>query len=570
MEADRRLAVWTNTSEHMRTYSALKESLMSGYDMATPPFNTTLRIQVALHEIVEVNTLAQSITLNIWFRQYWTDARLSWNTQQWGGLDFVAFAGSGESQQIWAPDAQIFEALESSSINEVSDVSVYPDGNVFVSIPMVYRVHCPMELAEFPFDIQHCPFTLGSWSYHGDILDFEPRTVNSVKVPMDMSHFAQPKDFLLEAVDVSRKVEKYACCPEPYPILKFDFKLHRQPLKYTCGIILPMMLVTSMGFLGFMLNPASGERVGLAMTVMLTTVAVYFVADQALPPIDKNTIVSNLYLVSLLENALVLLSSVLVVSLHNVRISEGLASEAALLHLFVDIVKKDENNTGILTQMELQTALRNVGLSERHMDRMIKIVETKTGESVSFPEWYDIVALLNESDGLASSHCILYEWILRPFLKIERKLRKRIIMRRAEASELMEKVLVKVASRQETPPPSQLGMQEECNIPKEGVVPSQKKKSTVGDVENPSPQDEPLVGKAVAEKVELITEQEIADPTQIVGRRVAGLVDQCMSVIVPCAYVIVCLQALAGQRLWPLEEVDVKPTYVNYGENNLR
>merc|ERR1719149_132407 len=97
---------------------------------------------------------------------------------------------------------------------------------------------------------------------------------------VDLSGFTQPNDFILESMHAERKITYYTCCPEPYPILSFTFVIRRQPLMYTCGIILPMVLVTCMGFLAFMLNPSSGERIGLSITVMLTTVAVYLVANE--------------------------------------------------------------------------------------------------------------------------------------------------------------------------------------------------------------------------------------------------------------------------------------------------
>ena len=40
-------------------------------------------------------------------------------------------------------------------------------------------------------------------------------------------------------------------------------------LTYFSGIILPLTLVTAAGFLAFFVNPDSGERIGLGITVLL-------------------------------------------------------------------------------------------------------------------------------------------------------------------------------------------------------------------------------------------------------------------------------------------------------------
>ena len=39
--------------------------------------------------------------------------------------------------------------------------SISPDGSVFVSVPKVVRTGCSMNLTTFPFDRQHCSFTIG-------------------------------------------------------------------------------------------------------------------------------------------------------------------------------------------------------------------------------------------------------------------------------------------------------------------------------------------------------------------------------------------------------------------------
>merc|ERR1719197_1757655 len=62
------------------------------------------------------------------------------------------------------------------------------------------------------------------------------------------------------------------------------------------------------------------------------------------------------------------------------------------------------------------------------------------GDVVSFAAWYDIVMRFNESDGLASHHSKLYAMMLAPFLSLERRLRKRIILRRARMARRLEQV----------------------------------------------------------------------------------------------------------------------------------
>jgi len=366
----------------------------------------------------------------------------------------------------------------------------------------------------------------------------------------------------LESMHAERKITHYACCPEPYPILSFTFVIRRQPLMYTCGIILPMVLVTCMGFLAFMLNPSSGERIGLSITVMLTTVAVYLVANEAIPPIDTYTVVTHLYLMSLIENAFVMLVSIFVVSLHNVRNSEGLESEAALLAIFV---KADGNNTGLLNVLELQTFVRNIGLTPERMEEVFKHIEENSSHTISFHEWYDIVRKVAVPDGLSSTHCFLYALLIRPFLACERRLRKAVILRRYTENAELKKEIERIASREILLPRVALsgvsiGAKAEVNkqdVAAETIVSADMAADTIVplgegvDIEDCQPLF-PKKQKKLVTKVEIITEREIADPTEIVARRASGLIDQTMSILVPIAYLLIVTVALSGHDIWTL------------------
>ena len=60
-------------------------------------------------------------------------------------------------------------------------------------------------------------------------------------------------------------------------------RFRRHSITYISGILMPMILSTFVGMLAFGVNPGSGERISLGITVMLTNAAIYIVAFQVLP-----------------------------------------------------------------------------------------------------------------------------------------------------------------------------------------------------------------------------------------------------------------------------------------------
>lgn len=617
---------------------------MQNYDKDSPPGNplsTELQVQLALKEFSEIDTLTQKLTMSSWFRHYWQDPRLAWDPQQWSGISSVTFIGTGDERKLWSPDAVIYEALETTMPTGDLEFTVDPAGKVTASFPFVHTIHCAMNLEDFPFDKQACKFDFGSWSYSGFILNLTARGAGAVSDgdvssgnPVDLSTFNQPKDFALSRVEVRREVTYYNCCPDPYPVLQFTLHIQRQPLMYFCGIVLPMVIVTAIGFLGFMLNPASGERIGLAITVVLTTVAVYLVAEESIPPIDTYTVVTHLYLMSLSISGFTLVTSIFVVSLYNAKNNEGLASESELLSVFVNA---DEDGSGVLETSELQTVLRGTGLKDEQMMRIFEMIERKRNKRISFPEWYDIVAKVYETDGLASIHCCMYEILLRPFMRIERRLRRQVIIRRAFTSPKLQRQLDGISgssvnldsvapscpdaasigakcyengsaeagdssspSRPRVRPPGFVAddianeNQPDQVDPDHGLsritadvakqagkhlrhvtdyamssssrvaeVAINKAKSTIGvqddeDIDIDGAESQALLTRG--RRSMLITPREIADPTEIVAKRVAGLIDQTMSILTPIVYLVIVLHAVGGYHVWgvpkPVESSD--------------
>lgn len=124
-----------------------------------------------------------------------------------------------------------------------------------------------------------------------------------------------------------------------------------------CGIIIPLVVITYVNILGGLLHPFSGERVSLAVTMMLTGAAIYLVASDSMPKIGTVTLISRLYLSSLIHNFIALIVTVFVVSLHN--ISEADPVNEYKLH---SVFSEATDGNGLMDDTALQIALHMLGL----------------------------------------------------------------------------------------------------------------------------------------------------------------------------------------------------------------
>jgi hypothetical protein len=409
--------------------TALKLALLQNYDRTTAPPSAQVRYNLALQSFTSIDTSDQSMQFTGWWRHYWSDPRLRWNSSRFD-VPMVTF----RADEIWGPDGMVYEGFETTAIilgdPAKMDFSVYSDGSVFVSKPLVHKVRCGFDLSQFPFDTQRCKITLGSWSYNGLITDVKPRLIDGKEAPFDFEYYAEHDEFALMEVNTVSSTTYYSCCVEPYPIITFEFVLKRQSLTYVGGIVGPLIMVTVAGFMTFILNPSSGERVGLGMTVLLTNAAIYMVAIDSTPRTGSWTIVSVLYVVSSAGAVVTLLVSMLCVSLYCAK-SYSQLTESILLRTFLGA---DANGDGRLDNTELKGAIEGLGLSEGQERGLRKIMHEQglhKAESISFDDWFDVVLKLKQG-GLAAHHNPLIRWALSASVRREWDHRRGLMIKKAD------------------------------------------------------------------------------------------------------------------------------------------
>ncbi len=79
-----------------------------------------------------------------------------------------------------------------------------------------------------------------------------------------------------------------------YPNVTYYIELTRRPLFYVFNMILPSFLITLVGFLGFLIPPDSGEKIGMGVTSLLSmTVFLMAISDTMPPNSDSIPLIGN-------------------------------------------------------------------------------------------------------------------------------------------------------------------------------------------------------------------------------------------------------------------------------------
>ena len=99
-------------------------------------------------------------------------------------------------------------------------------------------------------------------------------------------HFLRNGEWNIYSVKMKRHNRKYQCCVDRYVDVTITIEMGRESMDYVINLILPCCLISSMIFLGFVLPPESGERIGLSITVLLAMTVFQQLTSEIMPSYD--------------------------------------------------------------------------------------------------------------------------------------------------------------------------------------------------------------------------------------------------------------------------------------------
>ncbi|WAR05609.1 ACHA7-like protein [Mya arenaria] len=184
--------------------------------------------------------------------------------------------------EIWRPDAALqnafkkFEGLGSSHLK----VHVFESGEVLWYPYQILESACDVDITYFPFDVQECPFKITAWSYTEKIIG---------------SSVEQEKTGDTTII--------------------FKIKMKRKPSHIVINIIIPLLLLSFLADLTFLLPVTSGERASYAITSFLSVAVFLTIISSELPSSSDNVPIISIYLTILCFES----TAIVVVSLFQLR-----------------------------------------------------------------------------------------------------------------------------------------------------------------------------------------------------------------------------------------------------------
>ncbi|XP_035582323.1 neuronal acetylcholine receptor subunit alpha-9 [Zalophus californianus] len=291
----------------------LFNDLFEDYYNALRPVEDTdkvlnVTLQITLSQIKDMDERNQILTAYLWIRQIWHDAYLTWDRDQYDGLDSIRIP----SDLVWRPDIVLYNKADDESSEPVNtNVVLRYDGLITWDAPAITKSSCVVDVTYFPFDNQQCNLTFGSWTYNGNQVDI----VNALDSG-DLSDFIEDVEWEVHGMPAVKNVISYGCCSEPYPDVTFTLLLKRRSSFYIVNLLIPCVLISFLAPLSFYLPAASGEKVSLGVTILLAMTVFQLMVAEIMPASENVPLIGKYYIATM---ALITASTALTIMVMNIH-----------------------------------------------------------------------------------------------------------------------------------------------------------------------------------------------------------------------------------------------------------
>ncbi|XP_061170075.1 acetylcholine receptor subunit alpha-1-A-like [Saccostrea echinata] len=267
------------------------------------PVNVSVSFHLfAIKEFVEASS---KFTVNGLFRTLWKDDRLSWNPLEYKNITRIIIS----QHKIWIPDLVIVNPYKDvvGLGNKLVNIFLESDGSCSWTPIQSFEVICDADVTNYPFDKQYCMLKFHAYSFGEEWMNITIRNSKVILSNYEESGLWKIEDTTCFSQTTNRFLE-----------INIGLHLQRRSIYYIVGLILPMVLVSTLQSFVFLLPNTVGERVGFSVTVLLASVVFLTIIQEKLPESSEPhiSILGILLLGFIAEGALVTLCVILSTNIH--------------------------------------------------------------------------------------------------------------------------------------------------------------------------------------------------------------------------------------------------------------
>ena len=258
---------------------------------------------VALTKLDEVKGYISTIGF---YDVTWKNEKISWLQADYEGLEYISI----NSEKLWMPDLIVGNPAEEIYFLKdlFSKVSYNSEGTAHWKPGSVTKTYCYIQIPSYPFDEHTCFINIISWG-NSPLEVILSTPTNSVNTQV----YSENIEWTLIGT-----AAKSSIVGGNLSLAGFSFSFRRKPTFLVVNILIPIVCLSLLNTVVFLLPHESGERVSFSVTVLLSfTVFLNIIGDNIPKTSSPTPLLCYYVVVVLITGCLITLLAILCQRLHN-------------------------------------------------------------------------------------------------------------------------------------------------------------------------------------------------------------------------------------------------------------
>ncbi|XP_060579589.1 neuronal acetylcholine receptor subunit beta-3-like [Ruditapes philippinarum] len=283
----------------------LRNKTISNEKSIRPVHNQSSRLDVYIIfdivSIIRFEEVHESLTVVAGLTQTWTDEFVNWNPDDHGGMKDIVT----ESGNFWKPDLILVNSV--NKFDKLGEswqrIRFNHNGLATVIEADTLSVLCMANLENYPFGDHWCSFQFSSIIYSPTEMSLHP-----VLKEVITRYFVESGTWNLIGSDMEQLYDNAT--------VVFRINLARRPRFVLTNVVLPIIAMTFLNVIIFLIPVESGERMSYNITVLLAIAVFLSLVGENLPQSSKHMPVFSFYLLTILLMSVV----ITIVNIYSLRL----------------------------------------------------------------------------------------------------------------------------------------------------------------------------------------------------------------------------------------------------------
>ncbi|CAG5132597.1 unnamed protein product [Candidula unifasciata] len=256
----------------------LFNNILKSYDSnIRPAVNTSKPITVSVsfnvRKLLTFVETDQKFDLNAWLNFTWVDEIRTWNPKDYGGIRLI----HPTPKDVWRPGILISNSFLYKDIfdRQNTPTSLHSNGLVRWYPGDVFSAYCTFNMTYFPFDEQTCFIRIQATEFIQEI-HFVPSFSSIIN-----DTYISNGEWSLISSSVIADEQTYN--DEFFSRVTFYMNFKRKPEFFIYNVLIPVILVSFLSPLSFVLPEGSVDRASFSITVLLSLSLFMGMVSQQLP-----------------------------------------------------------------------------------------------------------------------------------------------------------------------------------------------------------------------------------------------------------------------------------------------